>query len=86
MPLPGASTWSPETASLSPARHPTAATTFTVEVDGTVPSGTLIATSVTMLARKHFGSVRSSQPVCSVMRVKLRPPSVERYRPLPVAA
>src|SRR4051812_39448389 len=79
MPFFGDSAWGVASAlGLLPARQPTAAVTAPVDC--------WIATSVTMLARKHFGSEVSVQPVGRLTLVNEPPALVERNSPAPVAA
>src|SRR3954452_25186634 len=97
MPLPGDCT-APSALVLVPARQPTAAMT----APGWLPAVWVLrapwtTTSVTMLARKQslavgalpeqlgVGAVATA-PVGRLTLSKLAPPSVERYRPPPVAA
>src|SRR3954451_9179745 len=97
MPLPGDCT-APSALVLVPARQPTAAMTapgWPLAV--WVLRGPWTTTSVTMLARKQSLTVGAlpvqlgvgfvaPAPVGRLTFVKLAPPSVERYRPAPVAA
>src|SRR5947208_3507978 len=71
-----------------PPRQPTAASTLPV-FSPVTPPGAMTTTSVTMLASKH-GFTRFVLPEHGPVRSRTfendRPPFVERYKPLPVAA